>query len=128
MRTGLVLWWCCALVGCPKAAPVPVVEAQARTVAAAADLTGAAGVRATVVGTLERSRPTGVNVDGTAIVLRDGTAIYVSEDAPPAGWDWMLGQEVRVQGVLWEHAPSGWPVPKLLEAEPPMPADVVIPL
>jgi hypothetical protein len=40
----------------------------------------------------------------------------------------MLGQEVRIQGVLWEKAPTGWPVPKLLEAEAPMPADVVIPM
>jgi hypothetical protein len=94
----------------------------------AADLTGAAGVPATVVGTLERRHPDGATTDGTAIVLRDGTAVYVNEAEPPAGWDWMLGTEVRVQGTLWEKAPEGWPVPKLLDADPPMPADVSIPM
>lgn len=115
-----------ALSGCPRSTPAPIVEEATRTVEVAADIEGADGVRATVVGTLERRHPEGVSVEGTAVVLRDGTAVYVSESAPPEGWEWMLGTMVRIQGTLWEQAPSGWPVSKLLDAEPPMPADVSI--
>jgi len=99
-----------------------------RVVQVAADLKGAAGVQATVVGTLERRHPDGQTRDGTALVLEDGTAVYVSEGEPPAGWDWMIGTEVRVQGVLWEKPPGGWSVPELRDAESPMPADVSIPI
>ena len=125
-RTALILL---ALAGCPKpAAPAdpapPVSESGPRSVDDRADLAGANGVRATIVGTLERRRPETAEADGTAIVLADGTAIYVTEGAPPDGWDWLLGTRVRVQGTLWERGESGWAVPKLLEPEAPMPADM----
>jgi hypothetical protein len=115
-----------AVGGCPRAKPAPVIEAASRNVERAEDVVGAEGVAATVVGTLRRMHPEGVSADGTAIVLRDGTPIYVSEGEPPEGWGWMLDSLVRVQGTLWERAPSGWPVAKLQDAEPPMPADVSI--
>lgn len=115
------------LAGCPKKTPTPIVfEAASRTVEVAADLAGAAGIPATVVGKLERRHPAGASGEGTAIVLDDGTEIYLSEVPPPADWEWMLGTTVRIQGVLWEKAEGGWPVPKLLQAETPMPADVSI--
>ncbi|MEQ1571256.1 MAG: hypothetical protein ABMA64_36855 [Myxococcota bacterium] len=123
MRTLLLV---SSLFGCPKTPPV--VVAPSRMVETAADVTGAAGVQATVVGVLQRTHPPDQAADGTAIVLRDGTAVYVSEGEPPPGWDWMLGTDVRIQGVLWEKAPEGWAVPKLLDLESPMPADVVIPM
>jgi hypothetical protein len=120
----LSLW---ALAGCPKNVPTPVViEPASRPVQSAADVVGAAGVAATVIGKLERMQPEGASGQGTAIVLDDGTAIYLSEEAPPPGWEWMIGTEVRVQGMLWEHPEGGFPAPKLLEAEAPMPADVSI--
>lgn len=113
------------LAGCPKSAPVPPApSAEARVVDELTDLAGAAGVRATVTGTLARRRPDAADADGTAIVLADGTAVYVTEGAPPEGWEWLLGTAIRVQGTLWEEAPDGWPVPKLLAPEAPMPADV----
>ncbi|MEZ4235461.1 MAG: hypothetical protein R3F59_04725 [Myxococcota bacterium] len=127
MRSLLLASVVALAAGCPHHGPTaPVIEAASRNVETAADVAGAEGVLATVVGTLERVRPEGVAADGTAIVLRDGTPVYVSEGAPPEGWDWMLDSQVRVQGKLWAHAPSGWPVAKLLEAEAPMPADVSI--
>lgn len=127
--TLLALWalggW--ALAGCPKPPP-PVIAEALRTVDDGGDLTGADGIRAVVVGTLARRRPTGVATDGTALVLADGTEIYVSEGAPPDGWDWLLGSMVRVQGTLWAHAPTGWPVAKLEAPEAPMPADMTMPI
>ena len=115
------------LTGCPKKEATPVVfEAASRQVETAADLAGANGVPATVVGKLERRQPMGATGEGTAIVLDDGTVIFLAETPPPPDWEWMVGTTVRIQGVLWEHPESGWPVPKLLEAETPMPADVSI--
>lgn len=123
------------LAGCPKHGPDPVVfEAASRSVTTAADVVGAEGVPATVVGKLEERQLTGVTGApaggvagvGTAIVLEDGTAIWLSEEPPPVDWEWMMGTTVRLQGTLWEHPEGGWAVPKLLDAETPMPADVSI--
>lgn len=105
-----------------------MIVAPSRTVDDASDIVGAEGAPATVVGTLVRRAPPGQTVEGTAIVLSDDSAVFVSEGAPPDGWDWMLGTMIRVQGVLWEHPPTGWAVPKLEQAEAPMPADVSIPI
>lgn len=114
------------LAGCPKtppAAPEPTpapapAPAENLRVEKGADLAGAAGVRAVVTGRLE-------TVDtGTAIVLSDGVAVFVTNGAPPDGWDWLVGSQVRVQGMVYETAPTGSPVPWLAEPEAPMPADV----
>jgi hypothetical protein len=117
-----------ALIGCPKpAAPAPAAAPAPSgplVVDDGADLPGADGVRATVVGTLERRRPEGADADGTALVLADGTAVYVSEGPPPDGWDWLVGTAIRVQGTVWARAREGWPVPKLTDPDPPLPADV----
>lgn len=115
--------------GCPKQTPVAppvVIEAAAATIETGADVAGAAGRPVTVIGTLARRRPDGASADGTAIVLADDTAVYVSEGEPPAGWAWMVGTRVRVQGTLWAKPETGWPVPTLVDAEVPMPADVSI--
>lgn len=115
------------LPACPKKdPPAPILEEATRTVIRGPDIAGASGIRATVVGTLEKRAPDGIEGEGTAVVLDDGTPIFLSEQPPGETLTWLLGSKVRVQGTLWEKPPSGWPVAKLLDAEPPMPADVSI--
>ena len=120
---------CLATAGCPKGnpTPAPAEEVAPRLVEVAADLQGTMGARATVIGLLERRAPDGIASPGTAVVLADGTAVYVSEGDPPAGWDWLIGTRVRVQGRVWARAPEGWAAPKLADFEVPMPADVGMP-
>lgn len=116
-----------ALPACPKKdPPAPILEEATRTVLRGPDVVGAAGIRATVVGTLQKITPDGLEGEGTAVVLDDGTPIFLSEAPPTETLTWLLGSKVRVQGTLWEKSPSGWPVAKLLDAEAPMPADVSI--
>lgn len=131
MRALSVVWLGLLAAGCPKKGPdpVPVVDSTPRTVHAAADLVGANGVRATLTGELARHTPAIEGAaEGTAVLLRDGTAIFVSEGAPPEGWDWLIGTRIQVQGTLWERAPEGWPVPFLTEVDVPMPADAGMPM
>ena len=120
------------LTACPAPPVAPAVAEQAtepiRQVTSAVDIAGAAGARATVTGTVRRIAPDGVEGQGTAVVLDDGTAIYVSEGEPPAGWDWLVSTRVRVQGSLWETPAEGWPVPTLANFDSPMPADVAMPM
>jgi hypothetical protein len=106
-------------------APVDVAPKQ---VAKAADLEGLAGQRATLTGTLQRATPPGSTSPGTAVVLDDGTAVFVSWGEPPAGWAWMLSTRVRVLGRLFASgAPNGPALPTLSEPETPMPADAGVP-
>ena len=114
------------LAGCPRSKPAPVVEARSLQVELASDIVGASGVDATITGTLARHTPEGIPTEGTAIVLRDGTAIFVTEGDPPAEWEWMLDMTIRVQGLLWEKSPTGWPVAKLEQYDTPMPAGAMI--
>lgn len=123
MRTALLA--ATLLAGCSKnAAPEPAVGAVAeqRQVSTGAEVAGAAGVRAVVTGTVER-RPLDAG-EGTALVLSDGALVFVSTGEPPPGWDWLVGTQVRVQGLLWERAPDGPAVAWLADPEAPMPADV----
>lgn len=55
-----------------------------------------------VVGQLERvSIGKGKsNWQGTALVLDDDTVIYLTYGAPPEGWEALVGQRLRVQGLL----------------------------
>jgi hypothetical protein len=104
------------LAGCPKSTPPvePVPDAPSMlVVSTGADVAGADGARATITGTLER-RP-----EGAAVVLDDGTPIWVTDGEPPAGWDWLVGTRVRVQGALWDEGGRA----SLKDFEPPMPAD-----
>jgi hypothetical protein len=128
----LAMAWC--LSGVALASPPAQVEAPAeapRTVDGADDVAGAQGVRATVLGVLKRHTPPGVEgaTEGTAIVLADGTAVFVAKGPPPDGWAWMIGSKVRVQGQLWSDgsAKGGWAVPWLVEPGPPMPGDMGMP-
>ncbi|HHO51011.1 MAG TPA: hypothetical protein ENK18_09110 [Deltaproteobacteria bacterium] len=116
--------------GCPKTqASDPVVDTTPRRVHAAADLVGASGVRATLSGELvRRTPPIEGATEGTAVLLDDGTAIFVSEGEPPEGWDWLIGTKIQIQGTLWEQAPEGWAVPFLLDPDVPMPAEAGMPL
>ena len=129
MRTLMLGWLLAAATAAPPSPPpppaAPPADAAPRLIQAKADLTDANGVRATVVGTLRRVRGPGEGApEGTAIVLADETAVFVSQGEPPPNWSWMLGSRVRVLGVLWAAgAPEGWPAPTLVSPEPPMPAD-----
>jgi len=113
----------------PTEAPPAPVEAPKgpRTVTAKEHLVDAAGVRATVIGTLKRVEREGV--EATAVVLEDGTPVFVSQGAPPEGWAWMLDTRIRVQGKLYQDgsATGGWPAPTLTELDTPMPADAGMP-
>ena len=123
-----------ALAKPPKGEPAPPVEVvevpadQPRMVSDGSTLAGASGVRATVLGVLERA--THDDVEGTAIRLSDGALVFVSQGEPPEGWAWMLGTKVRVQGELWSEGAKvegAWPVPTLMALEPPMPGDMDMP-
>lgn len=125
---GTVVWM--ALTQPATAAPPEAaVEAPAapRTVRDTAALAEAQGARATVFGTLVRATPAGVDgaTEGTALKLTDGALVFVAQGAPPEAWVWLVGTEVRVQGLLWsaDQAKGGWPVAWLSDAEAPMPAD-----
>lgn len=129
IRFGMVwalAWSGVALAGPPEVSSEATTQAP-RAVKGAADLADAEGVRATVVGTLVRVTPKGIEgaTEGTALALGDGAHVFVSQGAPPEAWVWMVGSEVRVQGLLWSapHAKGGWAVAWLADAEAPMPAD-----
>lgn len=60
------------------------------------------GNKVTVIGQLERV-PIGKGQNewqGTALVLDDDTTIYVTYAEPPAGWESLVGQRIRVEGTL----------------------------
>lgn len=68
----------------------PAVEAQLK----------AGPVQVAVSGTVERvslGRKGGL---GTAVVLDDGMAVWLTYEAPPEGWEPLLGKFVRVEGKL----------------------------
>jgi len=115
----------------PAATEDEVKEEAPRAVQSQADLANAQGVRATLVGVLKRMKPEGIEgaAEGTAIVLPDGAAVFVSQGAPPDSWAWMVGSKVRVQGRLWssDQSKGGWAVPWLADTEAPMPGDMGMP-
>lgn len=60
------------------------------------------GNKVAVIGQLERV-PIGKGKNewqGTALVLDDDSIIYVSYGPPPAGWEALVGQRLRVEGTL----------------------------
>ncbi len=119
------------LVGCPKPPAIETapIETAPRIVRTGADLAGAQGTRATLYGELARRTPQRADAtEGTAVVLEDGTAVFVSDGAPPEGWEWLLGTQIQIQGSLWERAPEGGAVPWLADLEIPMPADGGMPM
>lgn len=62
--------------------------------------------RVTLQGTVERV-PTGKKgALGTAVVLDDGTAVWLGYGAPPEGWEPLLGAFVRVDGTLQSQSPA----------------------
>jgi hypothetical protein len=112
----------------PATPPAEAAPEAPRTIEKADDVHGAKGARATVTGTLKRVSHEGT--EGTAIVLADGTNVFVSQGAPPEGWDWMVGTKIRVQGALWAEGTGkggAWSVATLTELDTPMPADVGMP-
>ena len=63
-----------------------------------AQLKKTGGAPAAVIGTLERiAVRKGL---GTAVVMDDGKAVWISYGAPPLGWAPLLGKYVRVEGTL----------------------------
>ncbi len=112
----------------PVAPPTEAAPEAPRTVEKADDVKGAKGVRATVTGTLKRVTHEGT--EATAIVLADGTKVFVSQAGPPEGWGWMIDARIRVQGRLWSEGTGkegAWAVTTLSELDTPMPADVGMP-
>ncbi len=145
-------WWVvCAVTGaglgsagCPKSTPVePMVEPPAPVEAVATVLAPdgppaiiEAGVgldahqlqRVTLIGTLERRAPGDDVPEGTAVVLSDGVAVWVSEGEPPEAWGWMVGSLVRIQGTLANQTPAGHPHAWLTDPEAPMPGEATMPM
>jgi len=112
----------------PDAPPAEAAPEGPRTVTKADDVKGAKGVRATVTGTLKAVKHD--SNDATAIVLDDGTHVFVSQGKPPEGWEWMIDTKIRVQGQLWAEGTGkegAWKVATLTELDTPMPADVGMP-
>lgn len=107
------MWLLLSLAGCPKPPPATAVEAGPRWVDDASDLAAASGP-GTVVGTL------GASGGGTVIALPGGGEVWVTDGAPPAGWEWMLGSAVRVQGRLEPVDGKVW----LRDPGPPLPAEM----
>lgn len=60
------------------------------------------GARVTLVGVVERValEKGKKRWEGTAVVLDDDTTVYVTYDAPPAGWERLVGVRVKVEGLL----------------------------
>jgi hypothetical protein len=109
----MLLW----TFGCPKDGPVPTAAPAASgplVVDDGGDLARASGA-GTVVGTLS---PEGA---GTVLRLGDGALVWVSDGAPPAGWDWMMSTRVRVQGRLETVDGKVW----LREPQAPLPAEMM---
>lgn len=119
------------LAGCPKPtpveAPVPDADAPPAVIESSGAIAENAERRVTLVGALERRTATGAPAEGTAVVLDDGGAVWLSEGEPPDTWGWMVGQRVRVQGTLQLATPSGLDVPWLADPDAPMPADATMP-
>ena len=117
-----------ALAEPPAAPPTDAAPEAPKAVEKAADIEGAKGARATVTGTLKKVTHEGT--EATAVVLGDGTNVFVSQGKPPEGWDWMIDTKIRVQGTLWAEGTGkegAWKVPTLTDLETPMPADVGMP-
>jgi len=76
------------------------------------DLALRLGQRVTVMGTFQRTLHHGHGPEpymGTAIVLSDGTPVWVATgDAPPDGWAPFLDKPVRAEGTL-AQGPDGDP-------------------
>lgn len=79
------------------AAPVKVPE-----ITAGSQLKDAMGQEVALVGVLERVElQKGKGAwQGTAVVLDDDTAVYVTYGAPPKQWEALVGETVRVEGRL----------------------------
>lgn len=91
----------------------------------------AGGERAIVKGTLERVElgKGGKRWLGCAVVLDDGTPLWVTSNAPPDGWEPFLGQFISVEaGLARQNAstPQSLLAPHLLE--PARPTVVARPL
>lgn len=78
----------------------PMVEHSGGASIKAALETG--GGRAALTGTLERVTmgKGGKSWLGTALVLDDGTVVWLSYNTPPKGWEPLLGKFLRVEGTL----------------------------
>lgn len=68
----------------------PTIEAQLK----------AGPAQVSISGTVERVALGRKGAVGTAVVLDDGTAVWLTYEAPPAGWEPLLGKFVRVEGTL----------------------------
>lgn len=109
------MWLLLPLLGCPKEPPAPAAAAPSGPLLVddASDLATAEGP-GTVIGTLS-SRD-----GGTVLALGGDGAVWVSDGAPPAGWEWMMDTRVRVQGRLEVVAGRVW----LRDPGPPLPAEM----
>jgi hypothetical protein len=108
------MWLLLTTLGCPKDAPPPAAQpAGPLVVDDAGDLASASGP-GTVIGTLAAQD------GGTVLTVSGGGAVWVSAGAPPDGWDWMLGTQVRVQGRLEAVDGKVW----LRDPGPPLPAEM----
>lgn len=92
----------------------PMVEAQLKT--------GPAQV--SISGTLERRSLGRKGAIGTALVLDDGTAVWLTSDAPPAGFEPLLGKFVRVDGTLQSHSAASQSLMAPHLASPAKPIEV----
>ncbi|MBL8933303.1 MAG: hypothetical protein JNM69_02045 [Archangium sp.] len=93
----------------------PAVEAQLKTGPATCSISG----------TVERVSLGRKGAIGTALVLDDGTVVWLTYDAPPAGFEPLLGKFVRVDGTLQSQSaasPQSLMAPHL--ASPGKPVEV----
>ncbi|MER2564156.1 MAG: hypothetical protein ABTQ32_25725 [Myxococcaceae bacterium] len=74
----------------------PAVEAQLKAGKAPVSLGG----------TVERVTTGKKGTLGTAIVLDDGTVVWLGYGAPPKGWEPLLGKFVHVEGTLQSQSPA----------------------
>jgi len=92
-----------------------------------ADLELRLGQRVRAIGTFQRQLHHGHGPEpymGTAIVLEDGTPLWVSTGEPPKDWEGWLDKRVQVEGLLAtgeENDPGIW----LVERGAPQPADAL---
>ncbi|MBM4783683.1 MAG: hypothetical protein GQE15_38940 [Archangiaceae bacterium] len=92
----------------------PMVEAQLKT--------GPAQV--SISGTLERRSLGRKGAIGTALLLDDGTAVWLTSDAPPAGFELLLGKFVRVDGTLQSYSAASQSLMAPHLASPAKPIEV----
>lgn len=79
-----------------------------QTVRTASDIAAHNGQRVHIEATLRRMPlGKGVSHPATALVLGDGTLIWVTYGEPPPGWERYMNQSVTVEAMIWAGPPPG---------------------